>query len=691
MPDGGVSLKCFTGCSTTDIVGSIGLETSDLRPPRERWQKAEWDIVDVYDYPTANHLLRHVRHRNKQFQWWARLAGDVWRCALDEGWYRLWSDGNYHPYKVGKGDDREWCQKKDKKPGDDAVWFDAITERVLYKEHRIREAEPGALVLYVEGEKDMQTGTRLDFITTTAGGASDWRAEFAPLFTDLDLVIIPDNDVPGEKLAAKIAVDCYEHAERTRVVRLPDLPEKGDLSDWIEAGGSREQLLRLIDEAEEWRPEATRDEATEKAIRAAERAIKRAACVTSYDGEADPPISEDAARENRLRRMAYDSSQVVGMVMALMVNLGFQEDHNRILNALLAYVTSKKHQLAWFMATHGQLYKKYKRKEKEIHERSKAAMVARDITKLRDEQDRLGCDAIGYIPGTYNATANNGQGQGYGSKFKLDIVRYALIAIELSGHIRDQFTYKWQADEAAAQLVAGLVPRREKIVKVESGAGQAEKKAPDGTDWKTAKREFFAAFKAELARRVKAAAQREDSFESLDEAINSLAGEIVNPVNDLSAQALAEAFAEMRDLSTDLEPKVEKEVPPHIVYKNVDYMADDPNSGEAPEMATDLEHIETPKSNNTEILMSTSTGPDSGKESPPASAKSFTLPGQVQPEPPQIASAGVTPPASIPCDDCNAPIEWGAERCPKCRAVRGPHYWRGVLSLIQMEASHASH
>jgi putative DNA primase/helicase len=41
-----------------------------------------------------------------------------------------------------------------------------------------------------------------------------------------------------------------------RIVELPGLPPKGDASDWIDAGGSIEDLQALVERAPAWEPEA---------------------------------------------------------------------------------------------------------------------------------------------------------------------------------------------------------------------------------------------------------------------------------------------------------------------------------------------------------------------------------------------------------------------------------------------------
>ena len=46
-------------------------------------------------------------------------------------------------------------------------------------------------------------------------------------------------------------------AKRVRILTLPDLPEKGDISNWIEAGGTAEQLWALVEQAQECRAPST--------------------------------------------------------------------------------------------------------------------------------------------------------------------------------------------------------------------------------------------------------------------------------------------------------------------------------------------------------------------------------------------------------------------------------------------------
>ena len=61
-----------------------------------------------------------------------------------------------------------------------------------------------------------------------------------------DVVILPDNDEPGRKHADKVADTLHSIAKRIRRLELPALPPKGDILDWIEAGGTAAELNELI-------------------------------------------------------------------------------------------------------------------------------------------------------------------------------------------------------------------------------------------------------------------------------------------------------------------------------------------------------------------------------------------------------------------------------------------------------------
>jgi hypothetical protein len=90
------------------------------------------------------------------------------------------------------------------------------------------------------------------------------------------VVILADNDEPGRRHAADVAQGLRGRAASVRVVHLPGLPPTGDVSDWLAAGGTREQLERLAAAAEP-QPHPPDDGEAREGAGAPRPAAKRAA------------------------------------------------------------------------------------------------------------------------------------------------------------------------------------------------------------------------------------------------------------------------------------------------------------------------------------------------------------------------------------------------------------------------------
>jgi len=74
------------------------------------------------------------------------------------------------------------------------------------------------------------------------------------------VAILPDNDEPGRKHARDVALSLRGIATQVKVVDLPGLPKKGDVSDWLAAGHGPEELLRLVEKAPAWAAGPTNEE-----------------------------------------------------------------------------------------------------------------------------------------------------------------------------------------------------------------------------------------------------------------------------------------------------------------------------------------------------------------------------------------------------------------------------------------------
>jgi hypothetical protein len=136
--------------------------------------------------------------------------------------------------------------------------------RVLFRLPEVLEAEE---VLVAEGEKDALNLAAAGLCgTTSPQGAKYWRDELAAPLAGKRVVILPDNDDEGRKHAGTVAAAARgAGAASVKLVELPDLPPKGDVSDWLAAGHTIDELRALIAEAPEWKPSTEERAADTKA------------------------------------------------------------------------------------------------------------------------------------------------------------------------------------------------------------------------------------------------------------------------------------------------------------------------------------------------------------------------------------------------------------------------------------------
>lgn len=212
----GFVLKCQAGCDASDILDSVGLTFSDLFyeslpepiPMRPR------TIVATYNYTDENGevLFQAVRYEPKSFSQRAPDGRGGWK-------------GNV------KG-----------------------VRKVPYRLPELIAADPKKPVFICAGEKDADNVRSLGFVATTnaAGeGKGKWLPEFNDFLRDRNVVILCDNDLTGLARGTEIRSSLKGIAKNVDVVHFPELPEGGDVSDWIERGGSRASLIDRIKESRE--------------------------------------------------------------------------------------------------------------------------------------------------------------------------------------------------------------------------------------------------------------------------------------------------------------------------------------------------------------------------------------------------------------------------------------------------------
>ena len=162
-------------------------------------------------------------------------------------------------FQVTRHDPKTFRQRRPNGQGG-WVWSLNGVRRVVYRLPEATETIANErLITIPEGEKDVDALWRIGVpATCNPMGAGKWSDELTPTFAGADVCLIADNDAPGRKHANEVAAKLVGIAVRVRVLDLarawPQCPEKGDISDWIAAGGTAEQLYALIEALPSWQP-----------------------------------------------------------------------------------------------------------------------------------------------------------------------------------------------------------------------------------------------------------------------------------------------------------------------------------------------------------------------------------------------------------------------------------------------------
>ena len=210
---GGLSLHCHAGCDPKIIfrhlvsIGLIKANTSSDQPP------AKFKRVEaIYSYYDENGKLIHETVR-------------------------------YHPKTFAQ-------RRPDPKNHGAYIWTLSGVRRCLYKLNEVLAHPLDQPILWVEGEKDVETARALGFVATTKaeGGKSKWQPQYSEWLKKRLVYIIPDNDATGEASAKNVA-ECLREAQC--IVHMLYLPQGSkDLTAWVEnADGNREKLLAFMEQS----------------------------------------------------------------------------------------------------------------------------------------------------------------------------------------------------------------------------------------------------------------------------------------------------------------------------------------------------------------------------------------------------------------------------------------------------------
>jgi putative DNA primase/helicase len=194
--DGKILLHCHAGCDTKSILDAVGLDFKALFPEKKK-KKSPRELIAQYDYQDekgnlAHATFRYLENGKKKFV----------QCAYVDG-KKVWKlkDIKLYPYNLPA----------------------------------VLKANPDYDDIYiVEGEKDADNLIKRGIIATTSPmGAGKWKESYNQYFKNQNIVVIPDNDEAGKKHARDIIANLKDVAFSIKLINLPNLKEKQDVSDWL--------------------------------------------------------------------------------------------------------------------------------------------------------------------------------------------------------------------------------------------------------------------------------------------------------------------------------------------------------------------------------------------------------------------------------------------------------------------------
>ena len=111
----------------------------------------------------------------------------------------------------------------------------------------IQEAiEHQKTIFYVEGEKDTNTLMRKGYTVFTCGGSGDWKKSVSEIVRQANVIILADNDEPGEQLAYQVMQDLQLISNSVSIIKPMPNVDKADITDYFEEGHSVEEFEDLI-------------------------------------------------------------------------------------------------------------------------------------------------------------------------------------------------------------------------------------------------------------------------------------------------------------------------------------------------------------------------------------------------------------------------------------------------------------
>jgi hypothetical protein len=240
--NGDTLIDCKAGCDRRDVVRALGLEWRNLfREPRSNSQSSPYRPPPATPKQVKPSRPEDLSHPT---------------LGKPDAVYPYVNASGVLTYATARFSKPEKSFRQAQPDGNGRwQWNLGGIEPIPYRLPELIEAVSEERLIWIpEGERDVERLVSLGLpATCNSGGAEKFPASAAKYFAGAHVAIIPDNDPPGRNHAEAVAALLQPVAASVKVVALPDVPEKGDVSDWIDAGHTVDALRERTERAVLWR------------------------------------------------------------------------------------------------------------------------------------------------------------------------------------------------------------------------------------------------------------------------------------------------------------------------------------------------------------------------------------------------------------------------------------------------------
>jgi len=185
-----------------------------------------------------------------------KMNGDAAPWVTEGEWIYRDADGN--PYlKVVRYRKSDGTKSYPQYHRENGKWIKGkpAGPKIPYRLPELLDADRTEPVFIVEGEKCADRLAKEGVAVTSASeGAGKWTPDLNQHFADRIVWILPDADEPGRKHARRVAANLHGIVREVRIVEISGLNEGQDVFDFLEGGGTGNDLRDLGERVPLWQP-----------------------------------------------------------------------------------------------------------------------------------------------------------------------------------------------------------------------------------------------------------------------------------------------------------------------------------------------------------------------------------------------------------------------------------------------------